>query len=108
MKRRKKYLSQQYAASKARRLRRIGARATPELSQAFAAGKVTLRQYDLVSRLVPKQQRERIAAINREIEGAEIAARAIDEMLDHSKDGPVRLSEVARSIRAAVQAAGAL
>ena len=77
---------------------------TPELSQAFAAGKVTLRQYDLVSRLAPKQQRERVAALNREIEGAQIAARTIEEILDCSKGAPrpVRLTGVARTIPAAV------
>jgi hypothetical protein len=80
------------------------------LSQAFAACKVTLRQYDLVSRLASQQQRERIAALNREIEGAQVAARTIDEILDCSKGAPdpVRLTEVARSIREAVQAAHAL
>jgi hypothetical protein len=100
----KRFPSQEYAASKSRRLKRIAARTTVELSEAFAAGKVTLRQYDLISRLAPKQQKERIAVLNREIEGAQIAASTIEEILDRSKGAPdsVRLSEVARVIREAV------
>jgi hypothetical protein len=103
----KRFPSQEYAASKARRLRRIAARATSDLSQAFAAGKVTLRQYDLVSRLAPKQQRARIAVLNREIEGAKIAAEVIDEILDGKKGDHVRLAEISLAIREAVQRAHA-
>ena len=75
LKRCKLFPSQQYAASKRRRLKRIGARTVPELTEVFAAGKVTLRQYDLISRLAPKQQRERVSTLNWEIEGAQIAAK---------------------------------
>jgi hypothetical protein len=103
----KLFPSQEYAASKTRRLRRIALRATPELSEAFAAGKITLRQYDLGSRLSPKQQRTRIAALNREIEGAQIATKVIDKMLDGTP-GSVRLTEVARAVCQAVQAARAI
>jgi hypothetical protein len=46
---------------------------------------MTLRQYDLVSRLAPKQQGARIAALNREIKGAQIAAKVIDEILEGTK-----------------------
>jgi hypothetical protein len=99
----KRFPSQEYAASKARRLRRIGARATPELSEAFAAGKITLRQYDLVSRLAPKQQRVKIDLLNRKIRGAKIAAEAIERLLGTNRAaGQVQLSEVARTIREAV------
>jgi hypothetical protein len=103
----KRFPSQEYAASKARRLRRIGTRATPDLSQAFAAGKITLRQYDLASRLPLKQQRARIAILNREIEGAKIAAEVIDEILDGTKGDHVRLAEISLAIREAVQGAHA-
>jgi hypothetical protein len=104
VKRCKVFPSQEYAASKVRRLRRIAARAIPELSEAFAAGKVTLRQYDLISQLPATQQRARVAALDREIEEARIAAKVINEMLDGKKDLP-RLSDISAAIMQAVQRA---
>jgi hypothetical protein len=103
------YPSQQYAASKARRLRRIGSRATALLREAFAAGEMTLRQYDLVSRLAPKQQRARIGRRRREIESARIAAETIEAILDRTKGAPgsVQLREITVAICRAVQAAPA-
>jgi hypothetical protein len=75
------------------------------LSEAFAAGKVTLRQYDLVSRLPIRQQRARIATLNQKIDCAQIAAKVIEEILDDSKGAPgsVRLSEISAAICRAVQ-----
>jgi hypothetical protein len=84
-------------------LRRIAARAVPELRKAFAAGKLTLRQFELLSRLAPRQQRARVAAINRETEGAQIAAKVIDKILDGTKDD-VRLNEISLAISQAVRA----
>ena len=103
MKKCKRFPSQEYAASKRRRLKRIGVRAVPELSAAFAAGKVTLRQYDLISRLAPRQQRVRIAALNQKINCAQIAAKVIDQILNRTKDDHVRLTEISLAIREAVQ-----
>jgi hypothetical protein len=101
----KLFPSQDYAAHKRRRLRRIAARAVPELSAAFAAGKLTLRQYDLISRLQPGEQRSKIARLNQEIESARIAAETIGAILDRTKgsaSGSVRLNEISAAIRAAV------
>jgi hypothetical protein len=72
-----------------------------ELTQAFAAGRVTLREFDLASRLAPGEQRSKIARLNQAIENSRIAARTIEELLDGS-GGPVQLCEVARTIREAV------
>ena len=103
----KRFPSQEYAASKVRRLKRIRARAIPELSEAFAAGKLTLRQFDLISRLRPEEQRSKMAHLHERIESARIAAETIDEILNRTKGTPgsVRLSEISAAICEAVQAA---
>ena len=102
--------SQAYAAHKARRLRRIRRRATPELTEAFAAGDISLRQYDILSRRGVREQRARIARQHREIESARMAAEVIEGKLADSKGThtPVRLSEISAAIHEAVQAAHAL
>jgi hypothetical protein len=107
VKRCKKFPSQEYAASKARRLRRIDARATPELSQTFAAGRLTLRRYDILSRLPSTKQRAIIAQQEQETARARLAAETINAVLDDTKssDIPVRLAEIAAGIYEAVQSA---
>ena len=104
------FSSQLYAAHKARRLARIRRRATPELTQAFAAGDISLRQYDILSRRGAREQRERIARQQRERKSARIAAEVIAGKLADSKGThtPVRLSEISAAIHEAVQAAHAL
>jgi hypothetical protein len=98
---RNRYPSQDYVAHKRRRLQRIKARATPELTDVFAGGKITLRQFDLASRLTPGEQRSKIARLNQAIENSRIAAKTIDELLNGS-GGLVQLCEVARTIRETV------
>ena len=44
---RPRYASDSYDADKARRLRRIRRRACPELKDAYEAGTISLRQFDL-------------------------------------------------------------
>ena len=92
MKKWKRFPSQEYAAHKARRLRRIGARATPELSQAFVAGKVTLRRYDMLSCLPGTKQRAIIARQEQETEHARLAAQVIDQMLEDTKAFPAQFA----------------
>jgi hypothetical protein len=102
------YPSQAYAASKARRLRRIRCRATPELAEAFAAGDISLRQFDILSRRGAGEQRARITRQRRESEASLLAARTIEEILDRTKaaDAPVHLTEITAAIRYAVQIGG--
>jgi hypothetical protein len=88
-------------------LRRIGVRATAELSEAFAAGKLTLRRYDILSRHAATKRRAIIAKQEQEAEHARLAAKAINGLLDGAKyvSAPVRLAEVAAAICEAVHAA---
>ena len=90
-----------------RRLKRIGARAVPELTEAFAAGRVTFRQYDIISRCRAAEQRTKIGRLNQEIESARLAAETIDALLDsaQSSGSPVRLTEIATAISGAIEAA---
>jgi hypothetical protein len=98
----KRFPSQEYAASKARRLRRISARAVSELKEAFATGQISLRKFDRLSQRGPKEQRIKIGALNREIYCTQTAAKTIEEMLDDSARSPVQslegLADVARRI----------
>ena len=96
-------MSRGYLASKASRLRRIVGRAIPELGEAFGAGKISLRQYDLLSRLGAVEQRARIAALKRESDCERLAAEVIEKMLEGGS--PVELSEVSRLIREATDLA---
>lgn len=97
-----------YVVGKARRLRRIRRRATAELGQAFEEGVISLRQYDLLSRLGVQEQRAKIRAkivgLVCERESARIAAETIGAILEGSKVGPIRLSEIAGAIGKAVRA----
>ena len=45
--------SQSYAEARARRLRRIERRATPELVRAYGEGRLSLRQYEKLSKFSP-------------------------------------------------------
>src|SRR6516225_5724798 len=88
-----RYATNSYEASKTRRLKRIRSRATVELSRAFEAGKLSLRQYDLRSRLEARQQKRLITVERARIASALVAAHAIDEFLNDIKAGQVRLSD---------------
>jgi len=97
-----RYATNSYEASKTRRLKRIRSRATVELSRAFEAGKLSLRQYDLRSRLEARQQKRLITVERARIASALVAAHAIDEFLNDIKAGQVRLSDVELAIRKAL------
>jgi hypothetical protein len=105
LKKSKRFPSQEYAASKARRLRRIRARAIPELSEAFVAGEITLRCFEILSRLTGTNQRAIIARQKQQTEHARLAAETINALLDDAKSAgaSVRLAEVASAIYEAVQ-----
>jgi hypothetical protein len=74
-----KYPSDAYPEAKARRLRRISKRAVPELIAAFEHGELSLRQFDSLSRLRPRQQKRRIAERQQQIDAALVAAQTIEE-----------------------------
>jgi hypothetical protein len=84
-------------------LRRIKRRAVPELQEAFANAELSLRKFDILSRLSPRQQRRIVATERAGGAAALLAARAIDELLNVANPGQVRLSEVTAAIRNAVQ-----
>jgi hypothetical protein len=105
--RHKLFPSQEYQATKDRRLARIRRRATPELTQAFEAGQISLRAYDILSRHGAQEQRAILAQQRREIESTRIAAETIEGILDHAKttDVTVRLTEITAAICEALQRA---
>jgi hypothetical protein len=101
---RRRYVSNSYANDKARRLRRIKGQACPELTQAFEAGEISLRQYDLRSRLGVRQQHRIIAAQKARSAAALIAADTIEQFLDSLGTGtPIQLREVVAAISSAVR-----
>ena len=101
---RRLYASDSYAIDKARRLRRIKRRAVSELQQAFESGELSLRKFDILSRLSPRKQRRIIASEKASNAAALIAAKAIDEFLDDiGTETPIQLPEVAAAISSAVR-----
>jgi hypothetical protein len=101
---RPRYASDSYASDKACRLRRIKGRACLELTQDFEAGEISLRQYDLRSRLGVRQQKRLIATEKARSAAALIAATTINQLLDSLSTGtPIQLREVVAAISDAVQ-----
>jgi hypothetical protein len=101
---RARYPSDSYQADRERRLRRIKGRACPELTQAFETGEISLRQYDLRSRLRVRQQKRLIAAEKAKIASALVAADTINQFLDGLSSGaPLKLREVVVAISSAVR-----
>jgi hypothetical protein len=101
---RPRYPSDSYQADKERRLRRIKGQACPELTQAFEAGKISLRQFDLRSRLEVRQQKRLVAAERARISSTLVAAATINQFLDNMGTGtPIQLREVAAAISSAVR-----
>ena len=98
-----KYPSESYQATKDRRLRRSERSATPELMDSFAIGKLSLRQFDQLSRLPVRQQRATLARQQQESEHARLAAKVISDLLDQAPPGlEIRLSAIANAIHQAV------
>jgi hypothetical protein len=96
---RRRYNSDSYATAKARRLRRIESRACFELQQAYASGRLSLRQYDFVSRCPKTQQRRIIEADQRNSIAVTLAAQTINQFLDSMEPGtPLSLRDVAAAI----------
>ena len=101
---RARYPSDSYASDKARRLRRIARRSSAELTRAFEAGEISLRQYDLRSRLGVRQQKRVVAAERARSTACLVAATTINQFLDSLATGTqVRLREVAAAIRERLQ-----
>ena len=95
-----KYPSDTYQVAKMRRLRRIKRRAVPELIAAFEHGELSLRQFDSLSRLRPRQQKRRIAERQQQLDAALVAAQTIEEILDQTKAGtPICLAAIGAALR---------
>lgn len=98
--RRRRYASDSYDADKERRLRRIRRRACPELKDAYEAGTISLRQFDLVSRGSKAQQRRVVTAERTRSVTATLAAKTINQFLDSLEAGtPLSLLELASAVR---------
>jgi hypothetical protein len=102
---RARYDSDSYASNKARRLRRIRRRACPELIHAYEHGELSLRRFDLLSRLPTAKQRRLIAAEKARSTAATIAAQTIEKLLDET--GAVRLPQISAAIREALASGAA-
>jgi hypothetical protein len=101
-----RYASDSYESNKARRLRRVAGRSTPELKQVYENGQISLRQFDIISKLPPAKQRRLIAAEKARSAAALIAAQTINQFLDDLGTGtPLRLSDVTQQIAACVRLA---
>jgi hypothetical protein len=101
---RRRYPSDSYEASKTQRLKRIRSRATVELSRAFEAGRLSLRQFDAISRRSIREQKRFVAAQRARIASALVAAATINQFLDSMETGtPLRLREVAGAISSAIR-----
>ena len=75
------FASQSYAEARARRLRRIERTAARELREAFSEGHLSLRQYDLLSKLSPLEQRNAIKSDRHKERAQTLAAAAIRSVL---------------------------
>jgi hypothetical protein len=75
------YASQGYAEARKRRLRRIERTAIQELKAAYSEGRLSLRQYDLLSRLPPCQQRKAIESGRHNEQAQNLAALTIRAVL---------------------------
>jgi hypothetical protein len=91
------FASATYAATKQRRLRAIARRATPELSEAFSQGELSLRRTELLSKLSPARQRQILAKEQRKEDAQRLAAQALHDFLAQEK-GRIDLKQVARRI----------
>jgi hypothetical protein len=101
---RPRYESDSYAVNKARRLKRIERRACRELQQAYQSERLSLRQYDLISRRPARQQHRIIAAERARNAAALIAADTIEKLLDSLGTGtPLCLREVVSAVTNAVR-----
>ena len=97
------YRSATYAAVKQRRLRSIERRATPELSEAFAAGQLSLRRTEILSQLSPERQRRILRQEHLQEQGERLAAQVLRDFLAQAKQ--IDLKEVADAIRCTVSQA---
>ena len=92
------YPSATYPATKARRLTRIRRRACRELVQAYEHGKISLRQFDLASRLSRRQQKRVIAEGRRQVLAQQIAASIINRVLSEYAGKEIDLSQICAAI----------
>jgi hypothetical protein len=98
---RQRYASDGYDQVRKRRLRRIERRAVSELTAAFAAGKMSLRGYDLLSRHSAARQRQELAAQARKRAANALATEVIRSMLARSEriDLAAVAAQISESIR---------
>jgi hypothetical protein len=75
------FASQSYAQARARRLRRIERTPTRELREAVSEERLSLRQYDQLSKLSPCQQRKAIKSDRHKERAQTLAAAAIRSVL---------------------------
>jgi hypothetical protein len=99
------YASDSYAEAKRRRLCRIGGHAARELTEAFNAGQLSLRRYDLLSRLSPASQRKALQADRRQQDGQSLAAHAIHLILAE-KTAQIDLAAVEARIIESIRSRG--
>jgi hypothetical protein len=97
------YPSATYRAVKARRLRSIQRRATRELSEAFAAGRLSLNKAEVLSQLSPARQRRILAQEQQKEESQRLAALAISSIL--AQESRPDLVQVAQTIAETIRCA---
>jgi len=100
------FASQSYAEARARRLRRIERRATTELKAAYEEGRLSLRAYDLLSRLPAGQQRKTVKSDRYKEHAQTLAAAAIKRLLAQKPqrvDLALLTSQIISAIRASLR-----
>jgi len=96
------FASHSHAEARARRLRRIERRATTELKAAYEEGRLSLRQYDLLSKLSPVRQRKAIHCDRNKEQAQTQAALTIRAVLAHQPQR-IDLGLIARKIIASIR-----
>ena len=98
------FASQSYGEARARRLRRIERRATPELQAAYQERRLSLRAYDQLSKLSPARQRKAIH-FDRNKERAQTQAALTIRAVLAQHPQRIDLGLIARKIISAIRGA---
>jgi hypothetical protein len=96
------YVSQGYAEARARRLCRIERTATAELVEAYTEGRLSLRQYDQLSKLSSYRKRKAVESDRHKERAQNLAAAAIGSVLAQ-KPQPIDLGLIARTITQSIR-----
>jgi hypothetical protein len=99
---RTRYPSEGYKETRGRRLRRISRSAIPELREGWQAGRISLRRYDLLSRLPASRQRKELAHLELKETANTLAAKVIHSILTR-KPERVDLTAIALDIVASIR-----